>query len=96
MKRAHVDLLMIFGFAVAISLIALAGCGGADTQTAPTLRTDANGDLRYGQLRFKPCSLGDEGMVAIEATVRVPIRFRLKPLRRGRRNRRNCKESSHR
>jgi pimeloyl-ACP methyl ester carboxylesterase len=47
--------------------LALAGCGGAATQTAPTLRTDANGDLRYGQLRFKPCSLGDEGMVAIEA-----------------------------
>lgn len=47
--------------------LALAGCGGASSPDAPTLKTDANGDLRYGQLRFKPCSLGDEGMAAIEA-----------------------------
>ena len=55
--------------------LALAGCGGAATQSAPTLKTDANGDLRYGQLRFRPCSLGDEGMVAIEAqcaTLKAP------------------------
>ena len=56
--------------------LALAGCGGGATQTAPTLRTDADGDLRYGQLRFKPCSLGDEGMVAIEA---VPPRGDRRP-----------------
>ncbi len=47
--------------------LALAGCGDSSTQSAPSMRTDANGDLRYGQLRFRPCSLGEEGMVAIEA-----------------------------
>lgn len=59
-----------------LSLLALglSACGDrADPMVVP--RTDANGDLRYGDLTFKPCSLGGERAEAVEAqcaTLDVP------------------------
>ncbi len=47
--------------------LALAACG-AQTDKTTVPKTDANGDLRYGDLVFKPCSLGgDRGMGGVEA-----------------------------
>lgn len=46
--------------------LALSACGGSTQQTAVP-RTDANGDLRYGALVFKPCSLGGERTKGVEA-----------------------------
>ena len=39
--------------------LALAACGGQAEKTAIP-KTDANGDLRYGDLVFKPCALGGD------------------------------------
>jgi pimeloyl-ACP methyl ester carboxylesterase len=54
--------------------LALAACGGqAETTAIP--KTDANGDLRYGGLVFKPCALGGdrgEGVEAQCATLQAP------------------------
>ena len=53
--------------------LALAGCSGGPKTHIP--RSDANGDLRYGELRFKPCTLGDDGRNQVEAqctTLEVP------------------------
>jgi len=53
---------------VSLSVLALSlsACGGrAEQMVVP--RTDANGDLRYGALAFKPCSLGGERGEAVEA-----------------------------
>jgi pimeloyl-ACP methyl ester carboxylesterase len=54
--------------------LALAACGGQAEKTAVP-KTDANGDLRYGGLVFKPCALGgdrSEGVEAQCATLQVP------------------------
>ena len=46
--------------------LALAGCGAQAEKTAIP-KTDANGDLRYGGLVFKPCTLGGDRGQAVEA-----------------------------
>ena len=54
--------------------LALAACGGQAEKTAVP-RTDANGDLRYGGLVFKPCALGGDrgqGVEAQCATLQAP------------------------
>ena len=54
--------------------LALAACGGQAEKTAVP-KTDANGDLRYGNLVFKPCALGgdrSEGVEAQCATLQAP------------------------
>lgn len=53
--------------------LALAACGDASRTSGP--RADAHGDLRYGTLTFKPCALGREGGLTVEAqctTMTVP------------------------
>jgi pimeloyl-ACP methyl ester carboxylesterase len=46
--------------------LALAACGGpAEKNVVP--KTDANGDLRYGGLVFKPCALGGDRGESVEA-----------------------------
>ncbi len=47
--------------------LALAACGRQDAPTAAVPRTDADGDLRYGRVVFKPCSLGGDFGRAVEA-----------------------------
>jgi pimeloyl-ACP methyl ester carboxylesterase len=54
--------------------LALAACGGQAEKTVVP-KTDANGDLRYGGLVFKPCALGGEhgdGVEAQCATLQAP------------------------
>ncbi len=54
--------------------LALTACGGQAEKTA-VAKTDANGDLRYGGLVFKPCALGGdrgEGVEAQCATLQAP------------------------
>ncbi len=46
--------------------LALAACGGQAEKTAIP-KTDANGDLRYGDLVFKPCALGGDHGNGVEA-----------------------------
>lgn len=46
--------------------LALAACGGQAQKTAIP-KTDANGDLRYGKLVFKPCALGGDRSDGVEA-----------------------------
>lgn len=46
--------------------LALAACGGQAEKTAIP-KTDANGDLRYGNLVFKPCALGGDHGNGVEA-----------------------------
>lgn len=46
--------------------LALTACGGETEKTAVP-RTDANGDLRYGGLVFKPCALGGDHGDSVEA-----------------------------
>lgn len=46
--------------------LALAACGGQTEKTAVP-KTDANGDLRYGGLVFKPCALGGDRGEGVEA-----------------------------
>lgn len=59
---------------LSVLVLALSACGGrADPMIVP--RTDANGDLRYGAIAFKPCSLGGDRTEAVEAqcaTLDVP------------------------
>jgi pimeloyl-ACP methyl ester carboxylesterase len=52
-----------------LSLLALAlvACARSDEAPLVTPSTDANGDLRYGDLAFKPCALGGEQGDAVEA-----------------------------
>jgi pimeloyl-ACP methyl ester carboxylesterase len=47
--------------------LALAACARSDEAPLVTPRTDANGDLRYGELAFRPCALGGEQAQAVEA-----------------------------
>jgi pimeloyl-ACP methyl ester carboxylesterase len=46
--------------------LALAACGGQAEKTVVP-KTDANGDLRYGGLVFKPCALGGDRGDSVEA-----------------------------
>lgn len=46
--------------------LALVACGGQAEKTAIP-KTDANGDLRYGNLVFKPCALGGDHGGGVEA-----------------------------
>jgi pimeloyl-ACP methyl ester carboxylesterase len=58
---------------LAVAFVALAGCGG-ETQ-APGAQAGPDGNLRYGELTFKSCSLSVSRGVAVEAwcaTVTVP------------------------
>jgi pimeloyl-ACP methyl ester carboxylesterase len=59
---------------ICVLTLALAACGGQAEKTAVP-KTDANGDLRYGGLVFKPCALGGErgeGVEAQCATLQAP------------------------
>lgn len=56
--------------AVAVSLfvagaLAAAGCDRTPQNAGP--RADANGDLRYGAITFKPCALSQKRIAAVEA-----------------------------
>ena len=51
---------------LAAGLLALAACGGQAEKTVVP-KTDANGDLRYGGLVFKPCALGGDRGRGVEA-----------------------------
>lgn len=46
--------------------LALAACGG-QTEKTVVPKTDANGDLRYGELVFKACALGGDRGESVEA-----------------------------
>ncbi|GAA4856752.1 alpha/beta hydrolase [Luteimonas vadosa] len=55
------------------ALLALSACGGDGDATGP--RATPDGNLRYGDIAFKPCSLSTAGVDAVEAqcaTLRVP------------------------
>lgn len=49
----------------AVCALALAGCDSARQDAGP--RADANGDLRYGAITFKPCALSQRRVAAVEA-----------------------------
>jgi pimeloyl-ACP methyl ester carboxylesterase len=57
---------MLKPLSLTVLALALAACGSKVEKPA-TPKTDANGDLRYGSLVFKPCTLGGEVGQSVEA-----------------------------
>jgi pimeloyl-ACP methyl ester carboxylesterase len=57
---------MLRPLSLTVLALALAACGGK-AEKPVTPKTDANGDLRYGRLVFKPCTLGTDGGQNVEA-----------------------------